>query len=434
MSYQSQASSESKIPDSIVNTLLDPKAYADGRINKAYAWLRKNMPIGLVDKAGFDPFWVVTKYADIREISRRNNDFHSGDRAGMLMDQAGLQQILALTEGKTNFISSLVFMDPPDHQKYRALTQRWFMPANIKKIEQEVRVIARKAVDRLIAKDGECDFVREVALEYPLHVIMNILGVPEQDEALMLKLTQEMFGGQDPEVSGAGGALSGEELANYHNQNVATFGAYFKKLGEERRREPRQDLATVIATAQIDGKPIGEQEEIGYYITVATAGHDTTSSSTATAMHEIAKNPELLRSLKENPSLIPSMIDEAIRWGTPIKHFMRSAVGDVRISGVDLKANDWIMLCYASANRDECEFDKPDVFQVDRKNSQHVSFGYGAHICLGQHLAKMEMRVLFEELIPRLSEVSLNGEAPLSEYWFINGLKNLPIKYKIISE
>src|SRR6202165_6088322 len=201
------------IPQEVADTIVDPKAYADGRIYESYAWLRANNPLGVAQPAGYDPFWVVTRHADILEISRQNDIFHSGDRATTITNKAAGDRIRKLTGGSPHLVRSLVQMDAPDHPKYRALTQAWFMPANLGKFEARVREIARATVQRMLDKGNTCDFVADVALGYPLHVIMEILGVPEQDEPRMLRLTQELFGAQDPDTARLREALSPEMFA-----------------------------------------------------------------------------------------------------------------------------------------------------------------------------------------------------------------------------
>jgi cytochrome P450 len=188
----------------------------------------------------------------------------------------------------------------------------------------------------------------------------------------------------------------------------------------------------VIANAQVDGKPISDIDSTGYYIIVATAGHDTTSSSTIGGLQALAEDPALLRRVKSDPALIPGFVEESIRWTTPVKTFMRSATADTRLGGRNIARNDWLMLCYASANRDETVFDEPFKFRPERKPARHISFGSGAHFCLGQHLAKLEMRILFEELLPRIKSLQLDGEPLLSQSWFVNGPKVLPIRYEML--
>ena len=419
------------IPQDQVSILVDPQAYADGRIFETYRWLRKHKPLGLAVAEGFDPFWVVTRAEDIRYISRHNDLFHSGDTQFSFMDRASDQRIREITGGSPHLVHSLVSMDPPEHMKYRVLTQGYFMPKSLRKLEAQIRDIACEFVEKMLSTGGECDFLTEVALNYPLRVIMSIFGVPIEDEAIMLKLTQELFGAQDPDVSGAADVLSAEAQAEYLARTVEGFHEYFRTLSDARRDNPRDDLSSVIANAKVDGQPISEQAEMGYYITVATAGHDTTSTSTAIAMAQLARHPHEFQKVKSDPSLIPGLVDEAIRWATPIKSFMRSAAEDIDVSGQRLSKGDWIMLCYGSGNRDESVFDAPDSFRVDRSPNPYISFGHGPHICLGMHLAKLEMRILFEELLPRLKSVELNGHLKMIPSLFISGPKALPIRFAL---
>jgi cytochrome P450 len=321
-------------------------------------------------------------------------------------------------------VKSLIQMDGDEHKAYRGLTSTWFLPGNIKKLENQIRTLARKAVDRMAEAGGRCDFVNEIALHYPLLVIIEILGLPESDEPMMLKLTQGLFGAADPdEVQDSGPPQDRDRSALF------AMMAYFNQLTEDRRTQPTEDLTSVIANALIDGEPLNPLATMGYYIIVATAGHDTTSSSTGGAMWALAQRPDQLALVKSNPALIGPMIDEAIRWTSPVKHFMRTATADTEINGHKIAKGDWLMLCYASANRDETVFEDPDSFRVDRKPNRHIAFGYGGHVCLGQHLAKMEMRILFEELLPRLESVEIDGDPAMSAATFVNGPLRLPIRY-----
>jgi cytochrome P450 len=242
-----------------------------------------------------------------------------------------------------------------------------------------------------------------VALHYPLHIVMDILGVPPEDEQRMLVLTKQLFASEDPELSRAKSAsLSPKELADSLSAVVADFARYFDGLTADRRRNPRNDIATLLANAEIDGKPLDDTLRFGYYVIIATAGHDTTSSSIATALWALSRFPDLLPRLKANPSSVGGFVDEAVRWVTPVRHFMRTATVDTELRGRKIAKGDWLMLCYGSANRDEEIFPDPFEFRIDRKPNRHLGFGFGAHACLGQHLARMEMRILFEEMMPRL--------------------------------
>ena len=418
------------IPQDRADTLVDPVAYADGRIHETYAWLRANNPMGMATVEGVDPFWVATKHADILEISRQNAMFSNGEKSATMVSKAVDARVRAMTGGSPHLLRTLVQMDAPDHMKYRVLTQSWFLPQNIRSLETRIRTIAKAAVETMLSKGNECDFVNEVALHYPLRVIMEIMGVPPEDEPRMLMLTQELFGASDPELGRK--ADTDVDPATQMDMGVITdFFNYFNAFSESKRANPTDDLGTLIANSKIDGEPISHFEAMGYYIIVATAGHDTTSSSTAGALWGLAQNPDQLAKVKADPSLIPGLVDESIRWITPVKTFMRTAMEDTEIAGRKMSKGDWLMLCYASGNRDEAVFDAPNEFRVDRSPNKHLAFGYGAHLCLGQHLAKMEMRILWEELLPRLKSVELAGEPAMSQSVFVNGPKRLPIRFEM---
>ncbi|HEX8902195.1 cytochrome P450 [Vitreimonas sp.] len=422
-----------QIPADIAFAVVDPKAYADGkRIDEAFKWLRLEAPLAVAQPEGFDPFWVVTRHADILNIERQNDLFHNGDRSAVVTTIEADKKVRAMMGGSPHLVRSLVQMDNPDHFNYRRLTQAWFLPQNLRNLEARIREIARGFIDRMAAKGDACDFARDVAFLYPLHVIMEVLGVPECDEPRMLKLTQELFGSADPDVNRSGQRIDDVDVALANLQaTVVDFMTYFNEMTEDRRRNPRNDLASVIANGAIEGQPLGHLEAMSYYIIAATAGHDTTSNTTAGAMWALAENPAQFKKVKENPSLIPSMVEESIRWETPVKHFMRTATADAEVAGQKIAKGDWLMLCYPSGNRDEAVFDDPYTFNPERTPNKHVSFGYGAHICIGQHLARMEMRVLWEELLARLDHVELNGEPKRTEANFVCGPKAVPIRFKM---
>jgi cytochrome P450 len=422
------------LPDAVARDIIDPTAHADGRrLHEAYRWVRANNPLGRAELDGFDPFWVVSKHADILEVSRQNSLFHSGDRPTTFTSIEGDRKVRQLTGGSPHLVRSLVQMDAPDHLKYRTLTQGWFMPQNLKRLEPRIREVARSFVDRMAEMGGECDFARDIALHYPLHVIMEILGVPQSDEPRMLKLTQELFGASDPEMKREPGADLGDlDAAIQQMQAVlADFFMYFNAITEARRAHPTGDLATVIANGAIDGAPISPFEAMSYYVIVATAGHDTTSSSTGGAIWALAEHQQEFRKVRSDLSLIPGLVEESIRWTTPVRHFMRSATAETELRGRTIAKGDWLLLGYPSGNRDEEVFDDPFLFRVDRAPNRQLAFGYGAHLCLGQHLARMEMRILWEELLPRLQTLELAGEPRLSEGMFVNGPKRVPIRYRL---
>ena len=422
------------LPAEIAAALVDPKAYGawDG-LHEKFAWARANMPLAIAENEGFDPFWAVTRHADILEVSKNNARFASAVKSPALIDRASEALVRPITPNQDgHLIRSLVQMDAPDHMKYRLLTQQWFMPKNLKTIEARIRDIAKDTVAKMLALGGECDFAKEVAAEYPLRVVMSILGVPPEDEPRMLMLTQQLFGPTDPEINRARSEITDPTQAIQMLQLViADFEAYFSAITADRRANPRDDLASVIANGMINGAPIPEREANSYYIIVATAGHDTTSASTADAIMELAKNPQLFARYRKPDANHAGLIEEAIRWSTPVQHFFRTATEDCEVAGQTITKGDWLMLCYTSGNRDEAVFDDPFTFNPDRTPNNQVAFGFGGHVCLGQHLARMEMRILMEELLPRLSFLELAGEPARVESTFVGGLKRLPIRFKV---
>jgi cytochrome P450 len=421
------------LPAEVAAALVDPKAYGewDG-LHEKFSWARANMPLGVAENPRFDPFWAVTRHADILEVSRNNARFASARRSPTLIDQEVDKMVRSITPNNDgHLIRSLVQMDAPDHMKFRLLTQQWFMPKNIRTIEARIRDIARTTVDAMLEMDGTCDFAKDVAAGYPLHVIMDILGVPAEDEPRMLMLTQQLFGPTDPEINRARAEIVSPEQAVAMLQYViADFEAYFGAITADRRANPRDDLATVIANGMVNGAPIQDREANGYYMIVATAGHDTTSASTAGAIMELAKNPAMFARYRDGTADSASLIEEAIRWTTPVQHFLRTATEDCELAGQRISEGDWLMLCYASGNRDEAVFDDPFTFNPDRTPNNQVAFGFGGHVCIGQHLARMEMRILMEELLPRLKSLELAGEPARVESTFVGGLKRLPIRFQ----
>ena len=422
-------SSDFTIPQEHASNLIDPKAYADGRIFDTYSWLRQNNDFGRAQAGDYDPFWVATRYDDVRAISRDNKTFPYGDRPSMLTDRASEAFIRSLSGGKPVLAPTLIASDPPIHMKYRLLTQAWFAPKMLKALDERIGAIADDALQSFIEQGPQCDFVGDVALYYPLRVIMEIIGVPQEDLPMMLRLTQEIFAPADPDSIPVG--VDQEDpafLARAMKSTLSELERYFKAITQDRRVNPRNDVATIIATAKIGDRALTDEEELGYYTILATAGHDTTSSSTAAAVYQLATQKGLLERLQANPDLLPAFVEESIRWASPVKTFMRSAAADIEWRGRQIKAGDWIMLCYASANRDEAVIADGDAFDIDRPKFEHVSFGYGPHVCLGQHLARREMLAFLTRMLPRLVSVELTGEVALSQSYFVNGLKHLPIR------
>ena len=419
------------LPPEIAAAIVNPVAYGEWNgIKQKFRWARDNMPVGMVQAEGYMPFWAITRHEDIMTVSKDNARFLNAPKSVVLGPVAVQMLTHMITGGSPHLVRSLVTMDAPEHMDYRKLTQSWFMPKNLAGLEGKIRGIARASVDAMLATGGQCDFVHQVSALYPLHVVMQILGVPHEDEPLMLKLTQEMFGGEDPDLNRARSVeLTPEQVTQFVIEAVRDFEGYFMKLAADRRADPKDDVATVIANAVIDGEPISDRNAAGYYIIVAAAGHDTTSASTAGAMWALAKDPEQFARIKADRSLLPGLIEEAIRWTTPVQHFMRTAAEDCEIGGQRIAKDDWLMLCYVSGNHDERVFPDPDRFDASRGPNRHVAFGAGVHQCLGLHLARLEMRILFDELLDRIDSVELAGTPQRASSTFVGGPKTLPIRF-----
>ncbi|MBU1253445.1 MAG: cytochrome P450 [Alphaproteobacteria bacterium] len=421
--------------------VIDPASYAqwDGLLD-LFDRLREEAPVARVEAPDgiHPPFWLVTRYYDVMRISKDNATFLNNPQTVVFSLTEGIEFAKSLTGGSPHLVASLVTFDAPIHMKYRKLTQEWFMPKNLRGVEDEIRTLAQATVQRLVDAGGDegagetkvVDFVKLVSAPYPLHVVMQILGVPEEDEARMLMLTQQMFGGQDEELSGSGmAAMTPDQITQLVAGAVKDFEAYFARLTAEKRAHPTGDVASTIANATVDGEPLNDRDMMGYYIILAAAGHDTTSASTAGAMLALARDPEQFARVRADRSLLPGIVEEAIRWTSPVQHFMRSAAEDTEVGGQKIAKGDWLMINYVAANHDPAQFENPRRFDASRHPNRHLAFGAGAHQCLGLHLARLEMRILFEALLDRIESVELAGKPARAKSTFVGGLKTLPLRF-----
>jgi cytochrome P450 len=413
--------------------VIDPASYAAwDPLLDTFDRLRVEAPVAWVESDNdiHPPFWLLTRYDDAMRVSKDNATFLNNPQTVVFSLADGIEFAKAFTGGSPHMVASLVTFDAPIHIKYRKLTQEWFMPKNLRGIEDEVRALAEKTVQRLVDAGPEADFVKLVSAPYPLHVVMQILGVPEEDEPRMLMLTQQMFGGQDEDLNQSGMKdLPPEVITQIVAGAVKDFEAYFAGLTARKRAHPTGDVASTIANAVIDGEPLNDRDMMGYYIIVAAAGHDTTSASTAGAMLALARDPEQFAKVRADRSLLPGIVEEAIRWTSPVQHFMRTAAEDTEVGGQRIAKGDWLMINYVAANHDPAVFDDPRRFDAARHPNRHLAFGAGAHQCLGLHLARLEMRILFETLLDRIERVELAGEPKRAKSTFVGGLKTLPLRF-----
>lgn len=410
--------------------LADPRTFTDpAALHGLLARLRRDDPLAMMRAPDHDPVRLVTRHADIMAIERDAARFVNAPRQA-LFSNSYLEASRAALGGidPSKFMRNLVAMDGADHQAYREITQGYFTPRGLEGLRAEIERLAAEFVGRMAGLGGTCDFA-EVALAYPLRVIMTMLGVPEEDEPLMLRLTQQTLTNQDPEFrdqegggdGGSGGGM-GAMLEMY---------MYFQRMIADRRASPRDDLASIIANARVNGELLPDADVFGYFLIVATAGHDTTSYAITGGLLALLENPEQMAMLRADPSLMPTAVEEIIRWTTSVKHFCRTATEDCTFEGAAIKAGDVLLLSYPSANRDEAVFDHPHQFRIDRKPNRQLAFGFGPHVCLGQYLARLELSLFLTELLARVEDIELAGIPRYVEGTFVGGVKHLPIRYRM---
>jgi cytochrome P450 len=425
------------VPSEIAEQIVLPEGHSDhDKLFAAYQWLRDNMPVGRAVVDGYDPLWLVSKHADIMEVERNTEVFTAGghEEPGshnpILTNQAGDAFTKSLTGGSLRIMDALPYLDPPEHTAVKDIAGAWFRPANLKQWEDQIRDLAKNAIDQYLASGvNEIDFIEDFALYYPLRVIMTLFGVPPEDEPRMMKLTQEFFGVADPDLQRDDVEVSPEAMAQQFAASFQDFCGYFAGLIADRRANPRDDLSSLIANARKeDGEFYPDSYAYGWFMAIATAGHDTTSATMTGCIEALGQNPDQLAKVKANPELIPDLVNESLRWASPVKHFMRRARVDTELGGVQIKAGDRIMPLYQSANRDADVFESPYSFEMERRPNKHIAFGYGPHMCIGQHLAKQELRIVLEELLPRIESIELLEGRKVTQTNFVGGIKRLPVR------
>jgi alpha-terpineol hydroxylase len=421
------------VPDDIARAVILPESYGrplEEAVIPAGEWLRNNMPVGLAHVEGYDPVWLVSKHADIQSVSSDNDLFHNGDVNPLLHNQADDEFARSITGGTTRTLDSFSYMDPPEHTSYRSSLGDFFQPAIIRtKYEERFRTLAEEIVEEFMDFDSACDFVQDFAAHYPTRVTMAILGVPKENHAKMLQLTSEFFGGGDPDMQREEFRGLPDAAARQWAATVQEFYGFFQQLRDDRRRHPQDDLSSFVNTLEADGKPWPDHIRNGFLATVAPAGIDTTKSALAGAIVAFDRWPEQFRLVKRDPKLIPGLVDEAIRWTTPTKNFMRNATRDTAIRGVPIEAMDRVCMMLFSGNRDDEVFDRPHEFDATRRPNRHLAFSGGPHVCLGQHIARTELRILFETLLPRLASIELAGEPEREQSNLVSNWRSMPVRF-----
>ncbi len=384
--------------------------------------LRRSERAVLVEDEGFTPYLALLRHADVFDVSRDNDRWLNTNRSVLGPDQDWEQMLASGLPAP----ATLVHLDGVAHRDHRRVTNDWFKPAAVGRRQARIDELARRYVDRMRELGGECDFARDIAQPYTLRVIMDIYGVPEEDEPLMMELTQGIFGAADPEFLGDAADPGAKVVAS-----VMQFIQYFNELTADRQASPRDDLASVIANGQIDGCPMGDVERLWYYIIVATAGHDTTSFALSGGLEALLRDPAQLWAIQDDPALIVNATEEIFRWTSPVRHFMRYAVEQSEVAGHTIPAGGRVLLSYPSANRDEDVFVDSGRFDIRRPDADRLlSFGVGAHFCLGAQFARREIRTFLAALVPDLAEIEIAGETEWAESHFVSGVKHLPISYR----
>ncbi len=397
--------------------LISASRYAEhGYPHLVWKRLRAEAPVHFVDRPHGRPFWAITRHEDITKISRDPRRFLNAPRLTVGADRAELP------------VRMLLNMDPPEHHAYRCLVNKRFTPRALARITSQVDAIATAILDELITDgaDGEIDFVERVSALLPIWVIAEMLGVPREDWQKLFDWTNQTVGASDPEYQ-ADGRSSVETM---HDAQRAMF-EYFSEMTEDRRKRPRDDLVSVLTHATVDGKPLPTYELLSYYFLIVVAGNETTRNATTGGLLALIENKDQLMQVRRDPSLIEPLVEEILRWTSPVVHFCRTSTEDIEMHGEKIRAGDSLCLFYPSTNRDERVFDAPDEFRLDRRPNRHIAFGIGEHVCLGAHVARLELQVIFRHLTARLEEVELAGPIERLRSIVIGGIKHMPIRYRL---
>lgn len=397
--------------------LLDRDRFTQGIPHDWFTYLRANTPVFFHPEPGSGRgFWVFSRHDDVVAIGRDAKHFSSAQKRGGVV---GLEDIEMTADWEGAEL--MLYMDPPSHTRHRRLVNRGFTPRMIGMLEPHIRDITVQIIERAIAQ-GELDFVVDVASELPLQVIAELMGVPLEDRHKMFDWSNRMIGSEDPEY-----AVSEE---NVQAAQVEMF-MYAQALAERKRDQPSDDIITKLLSADIDGDQLSPMDFNLFFMLLAVAGNETTRNAISHGMNAFLENPDQYRLLVEKPELIDSAIEEILRWASPVMYFRRNLTSDYEYKGHHLKEGDKVSIWYVSANRDEDVFTDPFRFDITRSPNDHIAFGGGGpHHCLGANLARMEMKLFFEELTRRVPHVEPTGDAVRLRSNFIGGIKHLPVRFE----
>ena len=388
----------------------------NGYPHPEWTWLRRNAPVFWYDRPNVEPFWAITKHADIIELSKQPELFLNEPRLAVFT--------LDLPPPPEGTIRHLLNMDPPEHASYRRLASGWFTPRAIRSMDEKVARVTREVIDDAARRDGG-DFVQDVSARITIAVIAEMLGVPRKDWETLFRWTNEIIAPQDPEFQKG---QTAEETINRARIEVFT---YFDELVARRRAEPTDDIVSVIANGRLKDAPLPTMELLSYYLLLVVAGNETTRNAMTGGLLALLENPGEWRKLRADPALVNGAVEEIVRWTTPVIQFCRTATRDYTIRGQTVRKGQAVCLYYPSANRDEDVFADPFVFRIDREPNPHIGFGMGEHVCLGAHLARLELRQAFAQLRERLERCELAGAVERVRSSFVGGIKHAPMHWKI---
>jgi cytochrome P450 len=315
-------------------------------------------------------------------------------------------------------------MDPPDHGKFRNVASKQFTPRSVRGLEEKVQRITKEVLDEA-GRSETCDFVQNVSAPITIGVIAEMLGVPASDRGLLFRWTNEIIAPQDPEFMRPGG------VQDTFTQSRMELFAYFHDLAEKRRASPQNDIVSVVVKGEVDGRALDPVELLSYYFLVVVAGNETTRNAMTGGLLAFLENPGEWQKVVENPRLIDLAVEEIVRWTTPVIQFCRTATEDYTLRGQRIRAGQSLCLFYPSANRDEEVFEEPFRFRADRQPNDHIAFGRGEHVCLGAHLARLELRCAFQQLLARARHVELAGKPERVRSSFVGGIKRVPIRWEL---
>ena len=400
--------------------LVDPVRYARGGYpHDVWTQLRAEAPVARVEPPGYKPFWAITRHADIMEIARQPTRFSS--EYGITLARAE-QPVVKMPD-------MVVMLDPPRHMPMRRVVSGRFTPNAVRARQADVDRMGSEILDEAVTDhDGaECDFVERIAAPLPLAVIAWMLGLPRDDWALLFRLSNEVIGNDDPEYR-----RPGERPGQTVRRARGELHAYFSNLIDERRGELTDDLVSELIRGRIEGAPLTEEQLVGYCELLVEAGNETTRNAISGGLVAFCQNLGQWEKLRAQPDLLPAAVEEILRWVTPISHFTRTATEDCEVGGVKISSGDQVALYFASANRDEAVFEDPFAFRIDRRPNPHLAFGFGEHVCLGGHLARVEIQTIFRLLLERLEWFELSGPVVRLESAVNGSIKHLPLRYRLV--